>query len=96
VTAGTVLIAWAATVELRIADGLVAFERHAFAVLAVALLACSVLWLAGLGLEPLGNPVRSVSLLLLFWPTLWVVLRFGLPRDDRQALGSVAQRLRLI
>lgn len=96
VTAGTVLIAWAATVELRIADGLVAFDRHALIALAVALTASAGLWLAGSGAEPLGNRMRAAILLLMFLPALWAVLRFGLPRADREALGGAARKLRLV
>jgi hypothetical protein len=96
VSAGTVLIAWAATLELRIADGLVAFDRDAVTTLAAALAASGVLWLAGEALAPLGAPPRAIGLLLLFLPALWITLRAGLPMSDRQALGKTARKLRLI
>jgi len=91
-----VLIAWAATVELRVADGLVAFDGQAWTVLAIALLASAALWLAASGAEPLGASGRAAILLLLFWPALWSVLRFGLPAADRHALGPFARKLRLV
>jgi O-antigen/teichoic acid export membrane protein len=94
VSAGTVLIAWAATLELRIADGLVAFDRQAVAALVVALLVSALLWLAGSVLAP--APVRAIGLSLLFWPAQWAALRFGLPLSDRQSLGKVARKLRLL
>nr|WP_258558416.1 oligosaccharide flippase family protein [Sphingomonas horti] len=94
VSAGTVLIAWAATLELRIADGLVAFDRPAIVTLVTALAASAALWAIGLVLTP--APVRAVGLLLLFFPALWLTLRLGLPAGDRQALGKTARRLRLI
>jgi O-antigen/teichoic acid export membrane protein len=94
VSAGTVLIAWAATLELRIADGLVAFDRAAVVTLAAALAAAGVLWAIGLALAP--APVRAIGLLLLFFPALWATLRFGLPASDLQALGKVARRLKLV
>lgn len=94
VSAGTVLIAWAATLELRITDGLVAFDRPAIAALAVTLAAAAVLWGAGSVLAP--APVRAVGLLLLFLPAQWAVLRYGLPLSDREALGKTGRKLRLI
>lgn len=94
VSAGTVLIAWAATLELRIADGLVAFDRPAIRVLAATLAAAAPLWVAGQILTP--APVRAIGLLLLFWPAQWLALRCGLPQSDREALGKTARRLHLI
>jgi O-antigen/teichoic acid export membrane protein len=94
VSAGTVLIAWAATLELRIADGLVAFDRPAIVTLMAALTASGLLWAVGLVLAP--APVRAIGLLLLFFPGLWATLRFGLPLMDRQALGKTARRLKLV
>lgn len=94
VSAGTVLIAWAATLELRITDGLVAFDREAIGALAATLAAAILLWAAGSLLSP--APIRAVGLLLLFWPAQWAVLRFGMPLSDRQALGKTARKLRLL
>lgn len=95
VSAGTVLIAWAATIELRLADGVVAFDAPALRALAFALLTSAILWGIGEALEPFGARVRALSLLLLFVPALWSVLRYGLPRADRQALGKTGRKLRL-
>lgn len=95
VSAGTVLIAWAATIELRVSDGLVAFDAPALKLLLLTLLACAALWALGEALAPLGAPARAVGLLLLFWPALWLVLRAGLPRADRESLGGLAHALRL-
>jgi O-antigen/teichoic acid export membrane protein len=86
VTAGTVLIAWAATVELRWSDGLVAFDRASWRALAVAGGAAALLWAAGQAASPLGAPVRAGLLFALFWPLLWATLRIGLPVSDRAAL----------
>jgi O-antigen/teichoic acid export membrane protein len=95
VSVGTVLIAWAATLELRLSDGLVAFDRAALKLLAVAMAGVGLLFAAGAALTPLGAPARAIALLLLFWPVLWLVLRLGLPAEDRAALGSPARRLGL-
>jgi O-antigen/teichoic acid export membrane protein len=96
VAAGTVLIAWAATVELRIGDGLVAFDRRALTTLAVAAAVSAILWFAGGVLEAVSNRSRAAVLLLLFWPMLWAVLRYGLAREDREALGRPARKLGLV
>jgi O-antigen/teichoic acid export membrane protein len=86
VTAGTVLIAWAATLELRLSDGLVAFDKAALRALAVAIAAAALLWALGRLAEPLGAPIRAGILFAIFWPLLWAALRFGLPVSDRAAL----------
>lgn len=96
VSIGTVLIAWAATLELRVSDGLTAFDRPALRLLGVTLVAVGLLWLAGSALAPLGARPRAAGLLLLFWPLLWLVLRLGLSRNDRLALGDPARKLRLV
>lgn len=95
VSVGTVLIAWAATLELRISDGLAAFDSSALKLLAVSGTGVAALWAIGLALAPLGAPVRAIGLLLLFWPLLWLVLRLGLPLADRIALGGPARRIGL-
>lgn len=96
VSAGTVLIAWAASVELRIADGIAAFDAEATRALAVALLVSAAMWAIGEALRPFGAPARAAGLLLLFWPALWATLRTGLPLLDRQALGKLGRRMRLV
>ena len=95
VSVGTVLIAWAATLELRISDGLVAFDGAALKLLAIASAGVGLLWATGLALAPFGAPARAIGLLLLFWPVLWLVLRAGLPQADRAALGGPARRIGL-
>ncbi len=86
VTAGTILIAWAATLELRLSDGLAAFDADAFKALALAMAAAGFLWAIGTLADPLDGRVRAAILFAAFWPLLWVVLRFGLPRADREAM----------
>lgn len=86
VTAGTVLIAWAATVELRWSDGLIAFDGTALRALGVSIAAAAVLWGTGELATSLDAPVRAGLLLALFWPLLWATLRLGLPVSDRAAL----------
>lgn len=95
VSVGTVLTSWAAMFELRIADGVASFDRGSWRALGISLLGVIGLALASLVLAPLGSRLRAISLLLLFWPMLWLVLRFGLSGVDRLALGSAARRIGL-
>ena len=44
---------------------------------------------------PLAAPIRATGLFLLFWPSLWLGLRYGLDEDDKAALGKFGKRLRL-
>jgi O-antigen/teichoic acid export membrane protein len=93
VAAATLVIASAATVELRFTEGLSPFDPKLLVGLSVAI--------AGLGLMALaahfaGGPVRFALVLLLWALTSWSALRFGLVRTDREALGGLARRLRLI
>lgn len=93
VSIGTVAIAWAATVELRLSDGLAAFDAAALKTLAAALIAVALLW--GLGALPVPAPARALLLFAAFWPLTWGALRWGLPPEDRAALGRTGRRLRL-
>lgn len=93
VSIGTVLVAWMASLELRISDGLRVFDRGTWRALGAGLL--STLFLAALGFITLPAPVRAAMLLVAFFPALWFGLRMGLGREDRLALGKVGKRLRL-
>jgi O-antigen/teichoic acid export membrane protein len=89
----TVAIAYAATLELRIAEGLTPFDRKLFLGLAVAL--------AGVGLMALAawftrGPVRFASVTLLWAASSWCAVRLGLVRGDREALGALSLRLGLV
>lgn len=96
VSVGTVAIAWAATLELRLSDGLAAFNAPALRALAAALLAVGALFGLGAAASGLAAPWRALLLFVGFWPLLWLVLRHGLPADDRSALGGTGRRLRLV
>ena len=95
VSVGAVLTAWAATLELRVIDRVSPFDRSFARLILAAAAAAALLFAAGALIEPLGRPLRAVALLLLFWPLLWAVLRYGLPPADRAALGSPARKLAL-
>ena len=88
----TLAIAYAATVELRISDGLTPFDHKLFQGLAAALAGLALMWAAT---RLLGGPVRFGALLLLWAAASWSALRFGLTRSDREALGGFARAVRL-
>jgi O-antigen/teichoic acid export membrane protein len=95
VSVAVVATAWAAVAELRISDGLSPFGAGFWrAVLAGATIIVA-LWIMGELLAPLGAPVRAIGLLILFWPFLWLGLKFGLEAVDKAALGKFGQKLRL-
>ncbi|HMJ93345.1 MAG TPA: polysaccharide biosynthesis protein [Allosphingosinicella sp.] len=93
VGAGTLASSYAATIELRISDGLTPFDRKSFQALAIAaagvLLMAAVEWVS-------GGPVRFVSVTLLWAATTWLAMRYGLTREDRDALGGFSRRLGLV
>lgn len=96
VSAGTVLIAWAATLELRISDGVRLVDRKLLRGIAVSVVGVLVMAGVGMLLRPLGGPVRAGVLLIFFYPLLtWIGLRIGLGAEDRRALGKLGRKLRL-
>lgn len=92
VGAATILVAWAATVELGLAERVLPFDRRLAAGLAVSL--AGIAAMAGVA-AALGGPARFVALHLVWAPTTWAALRTGLTREDRLALGGFARALRL-
>lgn len=92
VGAATVLAPWAATVQIRIAEGVLPFDRRLAAGIAVSL--AGIAAMAGIAAF-FGGPVRFILLHLVWAPTTWAALRVGLAREDRLALGGFARRLRL-
>lgn len=92
VGAATVAIAYAATVELRLSDGLWPFDRKLALGLTVALAGIALMALAE---QATHGPARFVSVTLLWMLTSWCALRFGLVRSDRDALGGFGRALRL-
>ena len=96
VSVGTVLTAWAAAVELRLIDGLAAFDRRSWAGIGLSLAGVAVMGLVGHALAPFGQAVRAAGLVPFFLGATWVALRLGLSTSDRVALGAVSRRLRLL
>jgi O-antigen/teichoic acid export membrane protein len=93
VGAATVAIAYMATLELRLTEGMSPFDIKLFWGLFVALLGVALM---GLAAWHLRGPARFASVLSLWALASWCALRFGLVRGDREALGALARRLRLI
>jgi len=84
---------YAATIELQVADGLTPFDRKLFQGLGIALAGLALMagaeWL-------LDGPVRFAAVFLLWALTSWLTLRHGLTRLDREALGGLSRKLRLV
>jgi O-antigen/teichoic acid export membrane protein len=89
----TLVIAYAATLELQISDGLSPFDRKLFLGLAVALVGVGLMYLAS---EWLHGPVRFGAEILLWAAASWAALRLGLTRGDRASFGGLGRALRLI
>lgn len=93
VSVAILISTYAAAFELRISDRLSPFDRKLFQGLALALAGVAAMALV----EYLtGGPLRFVSNLALWAATSWLALRYGLTREDRQALGGLSRRLRLV
>jgi hypothetical protein len=95
VSAAVVATALLAVAELTVSDRLSPFTKGFWKAASASGLCITALWAAGIALAPLGAPVRATGLLLLFWPLLWMALRFGLEAEDKAALGKAAIKLRL-
>lgn len=93
VAVATLVSSYAATIELRFSDGLSPFDRKLFRGLAIALAGVGAMALAE---RVTGGPFGFVCLALLWAIATWLALRQGLTRDDRQALGGLARKLRLV
>ena len=93
VAAATVLIAYAATLELRVSDGISPFDYKLVQGLGIALGGVALMALAE---SMTRGPLRFGAVFGLWAATSWLALRFGLNRPDREALGGIARRLRLV
>lgn len=89
----TIIVAYAATLELQFSDGLSPFDYKLAQGLGIAFAGVALMALA----EHLTRgPARFGSVLTLWVVTSWFALRFGLARPDREALGPLGRRLRLV
>jgi O-antigen/teichoic acid export membrane protein len=89
----TVVSTYAATLELQISDGLQPFDRKLFQGLGLALTGVALMAAAEYLLH---GPVRFGIIFLLWAATSWLTLRYGLTREDREALGGLSRRLKLV
>lgn len=93
VAAGTLVIGWLSAAQLHFTEKITLFDRQLMAGLIIGLIGFALMWLIIL---QFGGPVRFAMLVLIWLGVSWLGLRFGLTHDDRCALGTVAQKLRLI
>jgi O-antigen/teichoic acid export membrane protein len=93
VAAGSLVGTYAATLELRISDGLSPFDRKLFQGLALALAGVALMAAAA---SVTAGPLGFAAVLGLWAATSWLALRYGLTREDRHALGGLSRRLRLV
>jgi hypothetical protein len=89
----TVAIAYAATLELQLSDGLSPFDRKLFLGLGVALAGVGLMWCAE---RVTHGPARFVAVTTLWALASWCALRFGLTRSDREALAPLSRKLGLV
>ena len=89
----TVVSTYAATLELQISDGLQPFDRKLIQGLGLALTGVALMAAAEY-LMP--GPARFAVIFTLWAATSWLTLRFGLTREDREALGGLSRRLGLV
>lgn len=95
VSAAVVLTALLAIVELYVADRVSPFGHGFLRALFAAAACIALLWGIGELLDPFGQRIRALTLFALFWPTLWLALKWGLLDEDKQGLGKLAVTLRL-
>jgi O-antigen/teichoic acid export membrane protein len=89
----TVVSSYAATLELQISDGLQPFDRKLFQGLGIALTGIALM----AGAEYLLPGVARFAVIVALWAiTSWLTLRYGLTREDREALGGLSRKLRLV
>ena len=89
----TVASTYAATLELQISDGLQPFDRKLFQGLGLALVGVALM----AGAEYLLHGAFRFAIILTLWAiTSWLTLRYGLTREDREALGGLSRKLKLV
>jgi O-antigen/teichoic acid export membrane protein len=89
----TIASTYAATLQLRVSDGLSPFDGKLFQNLALALVGLALM--AGAELL-LNGPARFAAVAALWAVTSWLTLRYGLTLGDREALGGLSRKLRLV
>lgn len=95
VSAAIIATALLAIAELWWSDRLSPFGAGFWSALFASFAGIALLWAAGEMVSGLGQRIRALTLLILFLPTLWLILKIGLMREDKAGLGRVATRLRL-
>ncbi len=101
VAAGVVWMAWIATLQLRISDGLSLWNLAFLRVAGLVALGIGAMILMSVMIRPPadwgnGQWLHGIAMFISFWPILWGILRYALPHEDRIALGGFGRKLRLI
>ncbi len=95
VAAAVVLTALLAVAELYSSDRINPFGTGFWRALLAAIAMIATLWFVGEAMAPLGQRIRAITLLFLFWPTLWLALKWGMLTEDKTGLGKLAIKLKL-
>jgi O-antigen/teichoic acid export membrane protein len=93
VAVATLVGTGAASIELKISDGLSPFDARLLRGLLIALAGVALM---GLAEHFFRGPLRFAAVLALWAITSWCALRWGLVRSDREALGGLSRALRLV
>jgi O-antigen/teichoic acid export membrane protein len=93
VSAAVVFTAFLAVGELYASDGINPFGHGFWRALLAALAAIAILWGLGEAILPWGQRIRAIALLVLFWPILWLALKWGMLAEDKKGLGKLATKL---
>jgi hypothetical protein len=93
VSAAVVFTAFLAVGELYASDGINPFGHGFWRALLAALAAIAILWGLGEAILPWGQRIRAIALLVLFWPILWLALKWGMLTEDKKGLGKLATKL---
>jgi O-antigen/teichoic acid export membrane protein len=95
VSVAVVFTAILAVIELYWSEKVSPFSNGFWRALFAATFALAALWLIGEALWPLGQRLRAFGMLLLFWPVLWLTLKWGMLPEDKAGLGKMSIKLRL-
>ncbi len=95
VSVAVVLSSLLAMIELYVSDRISPFADGFWRALSGAIICIALLWVLGEVFGGFGHRVRAIALLILFWPMLWLTLKWGLLAEDKAGLGKLAAKLRL-
>jgi O-antigen/teichoic acid export membrane protein len=95
VAVGIMLMALIPVVQMHWAERIGMFDRLLLRVILCALAGSAILLGVGYVLQAMAPLARAILIMLMFCPIIWCIVRLGLPKADRIALGSLGRKLRL-